>query len=101
MLLVVLSEICKDYIKSDWFFDKLSLTCNRCNGEFIYNINANGVITSNITADRIDNNICHSVSNCKICCVRCNASKSNFRFGKREIKAVVDFSADDNIEFIN
>jgi hypothetical protein len=29
-------EICKDYINSDWFFDKLDGTCNRCNGELIY-----------------------------------------------------------------
>jgi hypothetical protein len=56
-------EICKDYINSDWFFDKLDGTCNRCTGELIYNINANGAITSNITADRINNNICHSVKN--------------------------------------
>jgi hypothetical protein len=93
--------ICKDYINSDWFFDKLGATCNRCNGELIYNIGANGAITSNITADRIDNNIGHSLSNCKICCVRCNASKSNFRSGKREIKAVIDLPLDETIEFID
>jgi hypothetical protein len=91
----------KDYITSVWLFDKLGATCNRCNGELMYNINANGAITSNITADRIDNNICHSVKNFKICCVRCNASKSNFRFGKREIKAAIDFTVDENIEFID
>jgi hypothetical protein len=53
-------EILTDYINSDWFFDKLGATCNMCNCELIYNINANGAITSNITADRIDNNISHS-----------------------------------------
>ena len=88
-------EICKDYISSDWFFDNLGATCNICKCELIYNIHASGAVSSNITADRINNNIGHSLSNCKICCVRCNASKSNFnRFGKREIKK-------DNIEFID
>ena len=88
-------EICKDYITSDWFCDNLGATCNICKCELIYNIHANGAVSSNITADRINNNICHSLNNCKICCVRCNASKSNFnKFGKREIK-------NDNIEFLD
>ena len=88
-------EICKDYINSNWFFDNLDETCNICKCELTYKLHGNGTITSNITADRINNNICHSIDNCKICCVRCNTSKSNFnKYGKREIKA-------DNIEFID
>ena len=95
-------EIVKDYINSDWFIDKLGSTCNICKCELIYNIHANGSMTSNITADRIDNNISHSVSNCKICCVRCNASKSNFnKFGKREIKNKVECKIYDNIDFVD
>ena len=95
-------EIVKDYINSDWFIDKLGSTCNICKCELIYNIQAKGTITSNITADRIDNNISHSVSNCKICCVRCNASKSNFnKFGKREIKNKVECKIYDNIDFVD
>jgi hypothetical protein len=59
-------KILTDYINGDWFIDKLGATCNMCNCELIYNIQANGAITSNITADRIDNNISHSLNNCKI-----------------------------------
>ena len=87
-------EICKDYINSDCFFDNLGATCDICKCELIYHT-YNGGITSNITADRINNNICHSLNNCKICCVRCNASKSKSnKFGKRESKP-------DNIEFVD
>jgi hypothetical protein len=94
--------ICKDYINSEWFMDRLGATCNMCNCELIYNIQATGAITSNITADRIDNNISHSLNNCKLCCVRCNAGKSNFnKFGKREIKNTIEFKIDDNINFID
>jgi hypothetical protein len=88
-------EISKDYITSDWFFDKLGATCNICKCELIYNIGASGAVSSNITADRIDNNISHSLKKCKICCVRCNACKSKFnKFGKRESK-------NDNISFVD
>jgi hypothetical protein len=80
-------EILKYYITSNWFMDKLGATCNMCKCELIYTIHENGAITSNITADRIYHNIYHSFNNCKICCVRCNASKYNFnKFGSREIK---------------
>ena len=79
--------MCKDYITSDWLIGNLGSTCNICKCELIYDIHANGATTSNITADRINNNISHSLNNCKICCVRCTASKSNFnKFGKRKIK---------------
>ena len=60
-------DIVKDfYINSDWFFDNLGATCNICKRELIYNIHTNGAITSNITADRINNNISHSLNSCKI-----------------------------------
>ena len=52
-------------------------------------------MSSIITADRINNKIGHSLSNCEICCMRCNASTSDVnRVGRREIKI-------DNIEFID
>ena len=71
-------EICKVYITSDRFGGNLGATCNICKCELIYNTHANGAVSSTITADRINNNICHSLNNCKICCVRFNAIKSNF-----------------------
>ena len=71
-------EICKVDITSDCLFENLGKTCNTCNCELIYTMRANGAITLHITADRMNNNISHSLSNCKLCCVRCNASKSNF-----------------------
>ena len=67
-------ESCKDYSTSDWFFDNLGATCNICTCELLYTTHANGAVTSTITADRINNNMSHSLNKCKICCVRCNAS---------------------------
>ena len=70
-------------------------TCNICKCELIYTIHANGAKTSNSTADRISNNISHSLNTCKLCCVRCNTSTSKFdKFGTREIKH-------DNIGFVD
>ena len=57
--------VCKDYITSDWFYN-LGATCNICKCELIFNIHANGAVSSTITADIIFNNIDHSLSNCKI-----------------------------------
>ena len=86
-------DICKVYITSDCFFDNLGKTCNTCKCELIYNMHANGAITLHITADRTNNNISHSLSNCKLCCVRCNASKSNVnKVETREIKDTMDFN---------
>jgi hypothetical protein len=63
-----------NYITRDWFLDSVGKTCNACKCEFIYIIHANSWVAANITADRINNNISHSLDNCKICCVMCNAS---------------------------
>ena len=80
-------EICKDYIINDWCVDNLGSTCHICRCQLLYTIHANGAVTSNITADIVNNNISHSLNNCKMCCGICNASKSNFNnFGQREIK---------------
>ena len=59
-------EICKDYSTSDWFLNNLGATCNICNCELIYTIHASVAVSSNITADRINTTICHSLSNCKV-----------------------------------
>ena len=93
-------EIREVYITSDWLFDNLGKTCNTRKCELIYNMHANGAITSHITADSMNNNVSHSLSNCKKWCVICNASKSNFnKFEKREIKDTMDFNQDDNTDF--
>ena len=66
-----------DYIDSEWF--KLQYRNNKkcplCNTLFEVSILEDNKVTSNITADRIDNNKSHIKSNCNLVCVSCNVAK--------------------------
>ena len=66
-----------DYIDPEWF--KLQYrthkNCPLCNLFFEVKINEDNKVTSNITADRIDNNEPHIKSNCQLICVSCNVAK--------------------------
>jgi hypothetical protein len=55
-----------NYSTRDCLLDSFGRTCKECKRECIYTIHANGAITSNITADRINNNISHSRDNCNV-----------------------------------
>ena len=65
-----------DYIDPEWF--KLQYRTNKkcplCNVSFEVSILEDNKVTSNITADRIDNNKPHIKSNCKLACVSCNVA---------------------------
>ena len=66
-----------DYIDPEWF--KLQYRthkkCPLCGVLFEVKIHEDNKVTSNITADRIDNNKPHIKSNCKLACVSCNVAK--------------------------
>ena len=66
-----------DYIDPEWF--KLQYRTNKkcplCNVSFEVSILEDNKVTSNITADRMDNNKPHIKSNCKLTCVSCNVAK--------------------------
>ena len=47
--------------------------CNNCGEEFLIE-KEKGVISSNLTAQRLNNNIAHHKNNCKAFCVYCNCS---------------------------
>ena len=49
--------------------------CPLCNVLFDVSILEDNKVTSNITADRMDNNKPHTKSNCKLACVSCNVAK--------------------------
>ena len=51
--------------------------CPNCNIILDIDIDLNNNITSNISADRIDNSKGHNKDNIKILCVDCNKKKSN------------------------
>ena len=65
-----------DYIDPEWF--KLQYRTNKkcplCSVPFEVSILEDNKVTSNITADRIDNNKPHIKSNCKLACVSCNVA---------------------------
>ena len=73
-----------NYIDVNWFMKKLpnlftksSLgNCSSCGIPYELYIK-NSKVYSNITADRINNNIGHSIDNCTLLCKDCNCAKSN------------------------
>ena len=64
------------YIDENWLLEKLNSCCSRCGIEFSINLDK-GSIYSNLTAQRINNEMCHIKSNCLAYCKRCNCSASN------------------------
>ncbi len=65
-----------DYVDISWFFEQMRThkRCGRCSTAY-FMLNSNGNITSNISADRKDNTLCHSKGNCELMCVSCNRAK--------------------------
>ena len=74
-----------EYITAEWLYDQISqnpFCCGHhdhiCGVPLEYYLNdANNTVESNITADRINNDIAHLKTNCRLMCVECNKSKSN------------------------
>ena len=67
----------KDYINTQWFYNEIDKNkqCSLCNVEYYTVLDENNNVCCNITADRIDNDVCHSKENCRLLCVECNRSK--------------------------
>ena len=85
----------EEYITGDWFMSKTKVNscCSNC-GDVSVSFD-HGAIRSNITAQRNDNSICHTVDNCILMCCTCNVSiKMTFfyigymeaKFNKVEVK---------------
>ena len=58
--------IANDYLNVDWFFDCLKSVCYICNEK---------MSLKTMTADRLNNDLAHTVDNCKPCCLICNCTK--------------------------
>jgi len=71
-----------DFITPSCIIKRLEFcnVCTTCREPFEYKIH-NGVVTSNLTVDRISNAICHSKYNSQLMCKLCNVTKGN-RFDK-------------------
>lgn len=59
------------YIDVNWLFERMGSRCNRCSCEFEFDIQ-NGIVFSNMTAQRLDNFQSHHKENCIIYCKKCN-----------------------------
>ena len=61
------------YVNSQWFIDNINNQCNYCGCGFYLNINK-GNISSNLSAQRVNNSLTHTLDNIVPYCVRCNCS---------------------------
>eukprot|EP00438_Fugacium_kawagutii_P012227 Skav223953 [mRNA] locus=scaffold798:243805:247131:- [translate_table: standard] len=61
------------YVNSQWFIDNINNQCNYCGCGFYLNINK-GNISSNLSAQRVNNDLTHTLDNIVPYCVRCNCS---------------------------
>jgi hypothetical protein len=64
------------YITLNWISNKISETklyCEECGERMKIGI-CDGKVVSDVTVDRLDNSLGHSVDNCRLCCLHCNVS---------------------------
>jgi hypothetical protein len=68
----------EDYIDENFIFQQQKRTNNKCTyclKDLEIFIDNDNIVKSNLTIDRINNNLAHIKSNCKIACLLCNVSK--------------------------
>ncbi len=67
----------KDYINEEWISEQFekSSQCPLCFKSYELFINDNNNVISDLTVDRIDNNLPHIKTNCRLTCHHCNISK--------------------------
>ena len=68
-------EFKSNYINIDWFFNNIKKQCGSCGCDFSYSLDGN--VKSDLTAQRIDNNLPHNLDNIIPMCVNCNRSISD------------------------
>ena len=68
-------EFKSNYINIDWFFTNIKKHCGSCGCDFSYSLD--GSVKSDLTAQRLDNNLPHNLDNIIPMCVNCNRSISD------------------------
>jgi hypothetical protein len=63
----------KDYVNVDWLMKCVGVPCSNCQCCLEYDFDADAV-SSNISAQRVDNKLDHCLSNIIPMCVKCNCS---------------------------
>jgi hypothetical protein len=69
-------EVRESYVTAEWLIDCVNKLCPVCN-EPLYIGFKDGNTYTNISADRVDNSLCHTLDNIRPCCRMCNCSKSD------------------------
>ena len=68
-------KVTDGYVNAAWFMDQVNAsTCCPCGNDLGISVDKFGVIKSNITAQRLNNEISHTMDNCIIMCTRCNVT---------------------------
>ena len=67
----------EDYVTASWIMSqyKAKPTCSYCYAGFDIDFDDDHYMTSNLSVDRIDNELPHTISNCCLACVHCNVTK--------------------------
>lgn len=67
----------EEYINNKWIYDELEISqeCRHCKKSMYIYIDENNNVQSNITANRIDDNLAHTKKNCVLSCLHCNISR--------------------------
>jgi hypothetical protein len=67
----------EEYISHSWFIEKFEKNnyCKFCNNTFNLYLNDENNVSSDITADRINNDLPHTKNNCFLSCYICNCSR--------------------------
>ena len=61
----------EDYVNVEWLKSQLKNRCTDCNEPFVVE-RVDHKLTTNLTANRLDNDKAHYISNCNSLCVMCN-----------------------------
>jgi hypothetical protein len=67
-------DILKKYVNAEWLMECVNKFCPICNNELYINFKDGNTYT-NITADRVDNSLYHTLDNIQPMCKICNCSK--------------------------
>ena len=61
----------EDYVNVEWLMSQLKNRCTDCNEPFVVE-RVDHTLTTNLTANRLNNDKAHYISNCNSMCVMCN-----------------------------
>jgi hypothetical protein len=69
----------REFIDAKWITEQLenNKCCRFCKCYYEIFFNEDSFIVSNLTVDRINNNLPHIKSNSQLCCHHCNITKGN------------------------